>query len=137
MKRDRFVQQKLEQAKSLFCHYFDLALPDGLESDGYSEIGAAVDELFEAAVQQAKLELSQKAEPTKREYFAALALQGQLAALSRDDLTSDWGRGPGPSIAAENAIFAADALLLGLLESDARFEKTRLEVLQEVEGGAQ
>lgn len=136
MKTDPFAQEKLEYAKDKLLHYFDMAC-DGLRSDMRQELEDGIDALFRAAVIQAKLELSQKAEPTKREYFAALALQGQLAALSRDDLTSDWGRGPGPSIAAENAIFAADALLLRLLESDARFEKTRLEVLQEVKGGAQ
>ena len=57
MKRDRFVNERLEAAKTTFTHYFNLALPNGLPTDGASEIEEAVEAIFEAAELQARLEL--------------------------------------------------------------------------------
>ena len=57
MIEDRFIQERLNKSKELFVHYFELAC-GGLSWDSKSEVEDAVEALFEAAVEQAKLELT-------------------------------------------------------------------------------
>lgn len=84
MIRDRFVQEKLDESKELFKHYFGLAL-GGLSFDGQTEIESAVEALFHASVEQAKLELRAESQEDVQATIAAAELRADYKQRVRDE----------------------------------------------------